>query len=165
MNNSMKSKAHSTSDQLMLSPEKGTYLLFLINTSNIEISIGALGLVAFLEGVYVYVGSALGLGGIERRVRRHLSLTKKTFWHIDYFSKQAGVSIIAITEIISNQKLECEISNKLSQHSLSRTRKFGASDCSCEGHLLFFGKILIEELWKKIRNSIFPYSMNFHLVD
>ncbi|ALU11692.1 hypothetical protein EYM_03795 [Ignicoccus islandicus DSM 13165] len=39
------------------------------------------------EGLYVYIGSAWGSGGLYSRVKRHLLKTfKKPHWHIDYLA-------------------------------------------------------------------------------
>jgi Uri superfamily endonuclease len=49
---------------------KGSYILLLELTKSQNITVGRLGILLFLKGVYAYVGSALN--GIEARVKRHL---------------------------------------------------------------------------------------------
>ena len=45
------------------------------------------------RGVYVYVGSAKGSGGLYARVKRHLSNVKRLFWHIDYLLENNNVAV------------------------------------------------------------------------
>jgi len=55
----------------------GTYALVLRLARATTIHVGALGAVDFAPGWYVYVGSALGPGGLAARVNRHLSRSKR----------------------------------------------------------------------------------------
>ncbi len=46
--------------------------------------VGKLGEFFFPQGVYLYSGSARGLGGLSSRLQRHLLGSSKKHWHIDY---------------------------------------------------------------------------------
>ena len=68
---------------------KGSYILVIFLSKKVEIEIGALGVLSFSKGYYLYVGSAMGNVGsttLENRVKRHLSdsANKKIHWHIDF---------------------------------------------------------------------------------
>ncbi len=64
--------------------EPGIYFLLIKLAISKEIVIGKLGSMQFRKGYYIYVGSAMGNGGLRARVGRHLSGQKKMHWHIDY---------------------------------------------------------------------------------
>ena len=122
---------------------KGSYILVVFVRKNIEINIGALGIVKFEKGCYLYIGSAMGNTGsttLINRVKRHLSPSelKKKHWHIDYLLNNKYTSIFYIYLIPSLQNLECLIANEFLNVADSHIRKFGSSDCHCESHLLYF---------------------------
>ncbi|MHA1376283.1 MAG: DUF123 domain-containing protein [Promethearchaeota archaeon] len=59
---------------------KGTYLLVVYFQQKCDINIGALGLLEFQEGYYIYVGSAMGNKGsttLLNRVKRHVDTCDK----------------------------------------------------------------------------------------
>ena len=67
-----------------LPSQPGTYALLLEATAKQDVPIGKLGVLHMLPGIYVYVGSALGPGGLAARVERHAPREKTLHWHIDY---------------------------------------------------------------------------------
>ena len=64
---------------------KGIYCLVFQNPA-MELAVGRLGKLTLCEGWHIYVGSALGSGGLKR-ARRHIRLyqTKEgnAWWHVD----------------------------------------------------------------------------------
>jgi len=140
---------------------KGSYLLFISNSNDIAVNIGSLGELFFPEGFYVYVGSALGPGGLNKRLARHLQKNKKLFWHIDYLLASKTVQVIAILEVVSNRRLECLLSQQLltsfSRELLVVYEHFGSSDCRCVGHF-FFLKALSMEM---VVNTLEPFIQSF----
>ena len=68
-------------------PKPGTYILVLCATAWHAIRIDRRGSKAILikPGVYAYIGSAWGAGGLRARIYRHLGLSRKKrlHWHID----------------------------------------------------------------------------------
>ena len=36
------------------------------------------------KGYYVYVGSAMGSGGVAARLKHHSKISKKLHWHLEY---------------------------------------------------------------------------------
>jgi Uri superfamily endonuclease len=105
-----------------------------------EIKVGGLGSHRYERGVYAYVGSALA--GVEQRVGRHKSQKKQLRWHIDYLL--ANADILATVAIPGDQKeVECAMAQALQvcEGVSIPVAGFGASDCRCDSHLLYFGNV------------------------
>lgn len=113
----------------------GTYALFLELARPARIRIGRLGTFFFPSGHYIYVGSALGPGGLRARLERHLRRRKKLHWHIDYLLARAKT--IAVRQEPSGERLECVWARNYVKHPgvTIIVPGFGASDCSCPTHL------------------------------
>lgn len=62
----------------------GTYALILECRRAERIDIGRLGRLAVEPGVYVYIGSAFGPGGLAARIRHHARVSVRPHWHIDH---------------------------------------------------------------------------------
>ena len=107
--------------------------MYLKNENNIRV--GSLGTIHFPKGFYLYIGSALN--GIEGRVKRHLSDSKKFHWHVDYLLRKANINDVFHLE--SKKKLECNIAGKFAS-DCDVVPDFGSSDCSCKSHLFFGNK-------------------------
>lgn len=127
---------------------KGIYVLVIRLNSNMDLSIGKIGMIEFRAGYYYYVGSALGLGGFKRVVR-HFNIasgenrTRK--WHIDYllpFSK-----VISAVLIPTNMEIECEAARTIADFCAS-IPDFGCSDCRCATHLFFCEKDITGQIMK-----------------
>jgi sugar fermentation stimulation protein A len=116
----------------------GNYLIILELPEPRETKVGALGLVAFKAGWYVYTGSARK--NLSRRTGRHLRKTgKRKHWHIDYLVPLAEKT--RALSILSYRNLECELAASLAKLGGEAIPRFGASDCrtrGCAGHLYFF---------------------------
>lgn len=117
---------------------RGTYCLVISLDKATASEIGSLGNVSFPPGIYVYVGSALG--GIEKRVGRHKSVSKKRRWHIDWLLEFADI-VASIALPCDTKAVECEAARALMQCDGAEVnvRGFGSSDCECVSHLIFFG--------------------------
>lgn len=98
----------------------------------VQLSVGELGNLELKAGYYAYVGSALG--GLEKRVERHLASDKKIHWHIDYLLTRGRVIDIVHGE--TKERKECAIAGELAKH-LASVADFGSSDCKCESHLFY----------------------------
>ncbi len=118
---------------------RGSYILFLSTNNQTTQIISKLGELSFLPGIYLYIGSALGLGGLVKRIERHLKKSKKIFWHIDNLTSSDFFTITAYIEIYNYKKLECSIANLIrenfSEEEYIEYKGFGSSDCCCESHL------------------------------
>ncbi|MHA2004256.1 MAG: GIY-YIG nuclease family protein [Candidatus Thorarchaeota archaeon] len=119
---------------------KGVYVLVIAIPTNIDVQIGVLGAQRFEGGEWVYVGSAFGSGStsLEHRISRHFSREKKLHWHIDLLLEVTGPPKHVIWSE-SEKKKECEVANKLGQHTEFSwgPKGFGSSDCKakCGTHL------------------------------
>jgi len=114
---------------------QGTYVLLLHLPRHCHILVGSLKQIFFKKGFYAYVGSAMG--GLEARLKRHLKSHKKRRWHIDYFLHEAEIIDVVILE--TNVRLECSVASLLGM-SFPAIKKFGSSDCKCNGHLFYIGQ-------------------------
>ncbi|NIV04239.1 MAG: DUF123 domain-containing protein, partial [Calditrichae bacterium] len=112
--------------------QKGSYVLVLYLPENQLIEIGKLGEYSFVKGIYAYVGSAFGPGGLAARIQHHLRPTNRPHWHIDYLSNIAKPEEVWLSE--SEIKRKHHWANILQElfASGSEFKGFGASDCRCE---------------------------------
>ncbi|HJJ55497.1 MAG TPA: GIY-YIG nuclease family protein [Methanocorpusculum sp.] len=117
--------------------DKGVYCLILGCVDTKSIRIGALGDIIFQSGWYVYTGSALGSGGLDR-VRRHIRYYKHQYrspkWHIDYLMSDNSVYL---RQVLCSQTMcdyECDLAKCIGVPGI---HGFGSSDCSCITHLFY----------------------------
>lgn len=131
--------------------DKGIYCL-IFKTQGLTVNIGALGNLTFQAGWYIYVGSALGSGGLQR-LERHISLAqkrdKKPKWHIDYLLINPDFSLLYAIFVITQEQFECRLARLLNN---SGVPGFGCSDCSCSSHLFFRTQDPREEILNKCRD-------------
>jgi len=115
--------------------EKGIYTLILHLFEQKDIRIGALGIISFQPGYYIYAGSALGSGGLSR-VSRHIRFYRERYrkakWHIDYLMEEAVLEKTVCAE--TKDRLECVLAAGIGGASVE---KFGCSDCDCASHLFY----------------------------
>jgi|WetSurMetagenome_2_1015567.scaffolds.fasta_scaffold19899_4 Uri superfamily endonuclease len=116
--------------------DKGIYCLVL-NNPGCTVRVGALGATVFRAGWHIYVGSALGSGGLQR-LERHFSLAlhreKRPKWHVDYLLTSPFFSLVYAVCAVTSDRLECRIACELNKDSVLW---FGCSDCTCRSHLLY----------------------------
>ncbi|MGF1529551.1 MAG: DUF123 domain-containing protein [Candidatus Competibacterales bacterium] len=67
----------------------GSYVLILTTQASCQLALGRRGPFALDPGIYLYVGSAFGPGGLRGRLRHHLRPVVKPHWHIDYLRRYA----------------------------------------------------------------------------
>jgi Uri superfamily endonuclease len=122
-------------------PLPGTYLLLSALREQKVIQVGMLGLFVFPPGYYLYVGSALGPGGLAGRLNRHLDYKQRArsaHWHIDYLAREADlVEITYIEDPIRREHTWTRTLGALETATMPAS-KFGASDCRCLSHLFHF---------------------------
>jgi Uri superfamily endonuclease len=117
----------------------GTYVLALWLEASRDLSVGRLGAFKFPAGWYLYVGSALGPGGLRARLVRHwrrVGSGKRTHWHVDYLRERAVWGGAWVRS--SGERLECTWAAALRRLPGARVvaPDFGASDCRCPAHLV-----------------------------
>lgn len=128
----------------------GSYILLIVRDGEGFIPIGKHRILFFPTGWYVYISSALN--GIENRVRRHLSSSKKMHWHIDYLMKDASIVDVFYKE--SQVKEECKIS-ALFSNECRCIEGFGCSDCSCISHLFYGSEKILRDIIKQSKSIRF----------
>jgi Uri superfamily endonuclease len=113
----------------------GTYAVLLRLDSPATLQIGKLGEYEFAEGLYAYIGSARGPGGLRARLSRHHRAAKTLHWHIDYLTAHA--TITATWWHVSSERLECAWARSLAAlpDVTAPIPGFGSSDCGCASHL------------------------------
>jgi len=118
--------------------EPGAYQLVLSLAEEVTLQVGALGTFRFPVGKYIYTGSALG--GLRRRLARHLRQEKRLRWHIDYLLQHATVEDVRLYP--AGGLSECALNRRLLAlpHVRVIARGFGSSDCTCPTHLVYLGR-------------------------
>lgn len=116
------------------SHDSGSYMVILRLHKKLRVPIGRLGEIQFREGYYIYVGSAKQ--HLTKRIQRHQRKRKKFFWHIDYLRQHA--EFCTALPVRARMPLECEIAKEVRKLSGWPIPGFGASDCTCPGHLFGF---------------------------
>lgn len=113
----------------------GTYVLRLEAIQAGACRIGRLGWVNLPAGVFFYVGSALGPGGLRGRLGRHTRPLERRQWHVDHLRQLADVT--AAWWLADGQRREHVWARALAAASWLEVPVpgFGASDCDCPAHL------------------------------
>ena len=118
----------------------GTYTLILHADHRRIVRIGRLGQLAVEPGFYVYVGSALGPGGVRARVGHHTRLATHPHWHIDYLRRAAALRHVWYSyDCVRREHAWADIFARMPGASIPLPG-FGASDCTCPAHLHFFSR-------------------------
>ena len=121
-----------------LPPQLGTYALVLLSAARRKIRVGQLGTVELRPGFHMYVGSALGPGGLRARIAHHVRGGKRPRWHIDYLRAHALLDQIWYCCIPSRREHQWSQAFEAAPGGSVPLRGFGASDCDCRSHLYFF---------------------------
>jgi len=111
---------------------KGIYVLIIQVSEEIDIDIGALGKIAFMKGLYAYVGSAQT--NLEQRIKRHFRREKRKFWHIDYLLENETAKIVKVIFKKASKAEECKTAKVIGERG-EPIGDFGCSDCNCKSHL------------------------------
>ena len=121
-----------------LAPKPGTYARILSCVSNACIQLGRLGMMQLQHGYYVYLGSALGPGGLRARIAHHQKLSLRPRWHIDYL--RAHTQIHCVWFSYDARRREHQWAGVVEAMSGAKVPLlgFGASDCDCRSHLYLF---------------------------
>jgi Uri superfamily endonuclease len=131
--------------------DKGIYCLVFKNPA-CTLTIGALGLVAFEAGWHIYVGSALGSGGLAR-LERHRTLSHKKDkhpkWHVDYLSVSRSFCLRSTVQARTEERLECRLAAALGGETIPG---FGAGDCACRSHLFYRRRNPVQEIKAAFRS-------------
>ena len=121
----------------------GTYIVFFRLTRPMErLTIGALGTFDFPAGVYAYLGSAFGGGGVRTRTGRHLTRRSKEKWNIDWLKPYCAP--VAVWWTHDRRKVEFAWADVLAAlpGASFPAPGFGAADnAGAEAHLVRFDEV------------------------
>ena len=131
-----------------LPKQAGSYALFIALETVQHVCVGRLGPTVFRPGVYVYLGSAAGPGGLRARLGRHLRGSDKRHWHIDHLrAVGAVIGFCAVRHQVLDSistPVECRWSRALAARPDVKLplSDFGCSDCKagCPAHLVALSK-------------------------
>lgn len=118
---------------------KGTYILVLqLDRPAKGLRIGKLGVFDFDPGLYLYVGSAFGAGGLAARLAHHRRTEKPhPHWHIDYLRPAARLR--EAWTVGGPERFEyrwCRALAAVPALSIP-VPGFGARDSRCRSHLFY----------------------------
>ncbi len=125
---------------LEMNARPGTYALLLQADRQRTVRVGRLGRLTVEPGCYVYVGSALGPGGVRARVGHHSRLATRPHWHIDYLRRAAALRHVWYSyDCVRREHAWADIFAHMPDASIPLPG-FGASGCTCPAHLYFFSR-------------------------
>ena len=126
------------------------YVLVLSSRSTDLIQRGRLGALRLRSGFYVYVGSALGPGGVRARLAHHRKLSRRPHWDIDYLRAHSKVE--DIWYCLDDRRLEHIWAERigLAEGASVPLVGFGSTDCRCASHLFFFEQRLSRERFRQL---------------
>ena len=122
-------------------PGPGTYALILFCPRRVLIRIGKLGSHQLRRGYYVYVGSAVGPGGVRARVAHHRRVSRRPHWHIDYLRPHARLERVRYTPGEVSREHHWARRIRAFKGASVPIAGFGCSDCRCATHLFFFASL------------------------
>ena len=85
------------------------------------------------EGMYAYVGSAFGSGGLRARISRHWKKDKKKHWHIDWITTSDRCEHVG-AYVFVGEHIEANLAEILGNR-FTPIPGFGASDSKEDSHL------------------------------
>lgn len=120
-----------TLTQMVVESKPGTYALILFCASHTRIQIGHLGTIRLERGYYVYVGSALGPGGLRARIAHHQRRSPRPHWHIDYLRSHTRSHSLWLSYDRRRHEHEWARALQKVEGATIPLPRFGASDCTC----------------------------------
>jgi Uri superfamily endonuclease len=137
----------------------GSYALILRAVHPASLVVGKAGRLEVQPGIYIYTGSAFGPGGLSKRLARHVRGSLKLHWHIDYLRR---VTVPLETWVVpGGENYEHAWASTLTglPHAHLPMLGFGASDCRCPAHLVWFPELPpSKSLMEQFSNCIPPVS-------
>lgn len=119
-----------------MSDDRGTYLVRLIPERSTPVRIGRLGTLILDGGEWLYVGSALGLGGLAARCRHHEHRAARPHWHLDYLRPYCQVPGCWVVRGLERREHDWARRLGTLPGASWPLARFGASDCDCPAHLI-----------------------------
>lgn len=149
----------------------GIYSLVIDIGTHVHVFVGAMGILSFSPGYYIYTGSARGKGSmnLHNRLRRHLQDTKKERWHIDYLLKHETTRLRNVFYFETLMDLECAVMQSIvNVPSVYAIHKgFGASDCrnGCYSHLCQAEYFDLKALLRNLSDVYNKFSTSYQIVN
>jgi len=108
---------------------RGAYILVIRASRPVEARVRG-GVRSLCPGVYLYVGSAGGPGGLRARLTRHVHGPRRRHWHIDWLTGSDACSVVAAvyTTRCWGVKAEACLAGCLEAEGLTPIPGFGATD-------------------------------------
>jgi Uri superfamily endonuclease len=153
-----------------ISARPGIYSLVIAVDTPTQISIGAIGLLSFLQDYYIYTGSARGRASmnLQTRLGRHLKDTKKDRWHIDYLLRHEATKVLNVFYFDTLKDLECAVVQRIIKDPLVHAvhKGFGASDCQsgCYSHLCQSRHTNLKALLKYLSDVYRKFSCTYQIL-
>ncbi len=147
---------------LSLPPAPGSYGLRLELDAPARCVVGRLCAVDLAAGVYIYLGSARGPGGLRARLMHHARPAARPHWHLDFLRPPlvvaGGWHCLNLPAPAQPRPYECAWSQAALRLPGARPAApgFGASDCqnNCPAHLIYVpGSPSAQELENLLRFS------------
>ncbi|MFQ5697552.1 MAG: DUF123 domain-containing protein [Myxococcota bacterium] len=115
----------------------GSYVLLLRSPRAREVAVGRLGRLGLRRGHYLYVGSALGSGGLRARLGHHLRPASRPHWHLDHL--RPHLEVLGAFVVWGRARVEHRIAAQLEEWlpEAPGLAGFGSSDCRCRRHLFY----------------------------
>ncbi|MEM1939306.1 MAG: GIY-YIG nuclease family protein [Acidilobaceae archaeon] len=146
---------------MLIANVKGIYMLIFELSCTTSIAIGSLGVRHLDTGLYIYIGSGRGPGGIRSRVLRHLMKSKRLWWHIDYVSTHKCFKAKSLVYAETTLDLESELASRLIGYEYMRPyiEGFGSTDKESITHL-FKCNCSLEECLKTCTEALESLELN-----
>jgi len=147
------------------SSKAGTYCLVLRATRGVRIRVGSFGTFTFVPGLYLYVGSARGPGGLRARIGRHLRRDKVKRWHIDYLTASSSFRPVGVFTGMSERRMEGTLVAELMRAGIDQcVAGFGSTDDPRVTSHLLAATTSLEECRRIVQRSfsrLFPFRSAF----
>lgn len=140
----------------ILTKANGTYALTMEVIKRQHVSIGKLGATWIKPGFYIYLGSAFGPGGLRARLSHHSKISGSPHWHIDYLRPATEVREIWYTTDPITREHRWALTLIGHRYASIPVPGFGASDCDCRTHLIFFRKRPSGRYFRKMIRRRYP---------
>ena len=141
----------------------GTYGLMMYLPAFQALTVGRLGTHRFNRGWYIYVGSARGPGGVAARLRHHLGICATPHWHLDYLRPWTRPRLAwAAACTREHQWAACLGALPAAVIPLAG---FGASDCRCTSHLIYFPRRPQRQLIQSVLHGAGPHDLSLKMIN
>ena len=131
-------KVRNIIEKYALCSNFGVYALFIYNSKDLYLKVGALGRIHFPKGYYVYIGSTQR--GMRKRFKGDYFSHKKPMCHIDYFLNYTKIIDYFLLPLTRDCVEHTAI--KMQKH-FKFIKNFGSSHSKASSHL-FYGK---KKIW------------------